>query len=409
MNVIENTDLLCAETLMHVVNHLSVFPKCDRQWEDKFGVEGAKVGDSIRIRKPVNFDIREGMLFSAQPLQDPYLNFGVDQHFGVDFEYDVIEKTLSLDRISERYLQPLGRRIANEVDVRVNRTAARGATNFFGTPGTNPTSVATYQSAMSQLKNLGVPKSGFPDIVQTPDAQQAVVTDLRGLIEPGGTIAKQNLNGAMYRAFGANWDYDQNLYVHTTGAATGSGLISAANQSGASVTTDDWTASTAGILKNGDKLNFPGCYAVNPVTGAPLGFLRTFTVTADVDSDGAGAATVPIDPAIVLTGPYKNVSASPDNDGGVQLFGHVSTYASKVTPMQLVIGDRKAIAVAVVGLEKPTGGVDASYKSDDQAGISILMTRQFDINTFKTKVRADVLIGIKVVLPDMLSVVPCAS
>lgn len=408
MNVIENTDLLCQETLMHVVNNLTVFPKCDRQWEDKFGREGGKVGDSIRIRKPVNFDIREGMLFSAQALQDPYLTFSVDQHFGVDFEYDVIEKTLSLDRMSERYLQPMGRRIANEVDVRINRTAARGATNFFGTPGTNPTTVATYQSAMAQLLNLGVPK-GFRDIIQTPDSQQAIVTDLRGLIEPGGTIAKQNLNGAMFRAFGANWDYDQNLYVHTTGAATGSGLVHGANQSGATIATDDWTVSTVGILKNGDKLNFPGCYAVNPVTGAQLGFLRTFTVTADCDSDGAGEAIVPIDPAIILTGPYKNVSASPDNDGGVQLFGHVSSYASKVSPMQLVIGDKAAIAVSVVGLEKPTGGVDASYKADDQLGISMLMSRQFDINTFKTKVRADVLIGVKVVLPDFLSVVPCAS
>lgn len=409
MNVIENTDLLCAETLMHVVNHLSVFPKCDRQWEDKFGVEGAKVGDSIRIRKPVNFDIRDGAARSAQPLQDPYLNFGVDQLFGVDFDYDVVEKTLSLDKMSERYLQPAARRIANEVDVRINRTAARQATNFFGTPGTNPTSVATYQSAMSQLRNLGVPKDGFMDMVQTVDAQQAIVTDLRGLIEPGGTIAKQNLNAAMFRAFGLNWDYDQNLYVHTTGAATGSGLVKGANQSGASIITDDWTVSTVGILKNGDKLNFPGCYAVNTVTGAQLGFLRTFTVTADQDSDGAGECTVPIDPPIVLTGPYKNVSASPDNDGGVQLFGHVSTYASKVTPMQLLIGNRAAIAVAVVGLEKPTGGVDASYKSDDQAGISILFSRQFDIDTFKTKCRFDVLIGVKVVLPDFLSVVPCAS
>lgn len=408
MNVIENTDLLCQETLMHVRNNLSVFLKCDNHWEDKFGKEGAKVGDSIRIRKPVNFDIREGNLFSAQPLQDPYLNFSVDQHFGVDFEYDVIEKTLSLDRVSERYLQPLARRIANEVEVRINRVAARGATNFFGTPGTNPTAVGTYQSAMSQLLNLGVPK-GFRDIIQTPDAMQAIVTDLRGLIEPGGTIAKQNLNGAMYRAFGANWDYDQNIYVHTTGAATGSGLVKGASQSGASIITDDWTVSTVGILKNGDKLNFPGCYAVNPVTGAQLGFLRTFTVTADCDSDGAGECTVPIDPAIVLTGPYKNVSASPDNDGGVQLFGHVSTYANKVTPMQLVIGHKAAIAVAVVGLEKPTGGVDASYKPDDDLGLSILMTRQFDINTFKTKVRTDMLIGIKVVLPDFLSVVPCAS
>ena len=404
MNVLENSDIVTAETLMHFRNELSLFTKVDRQWEDKFAKEGAKVGDAISIREPVNFDIREGEAFSAQALIDRVITLTVDQRIGVDFTYSTAEKTLNLDRVSERYLQPAARRLANEVDLRIARAMSQFATLSFGTPGTAPTSVSSYQSALTRLQDLGVPK-GKRHAVVTPAQMQAIVTDLRGLIEPGGTIAKQNLNGAMYRAFGADWDISQNLDTHITGAVTGSGLVKGASQSGASILTDDWTASTTGILKKGDKINFTTVYAVNPITGATLGWLRTFTVTADVDSDSNGDATVPISPAIVLTGPYKNVSNAPANDSDIQLYAHASTYASKTSPTNLVFHP-SACAVAVVGLAMPDGGAKGRYMADEDAGLSMRFVQQYDIDTDKNKCRFDILFGIKMQLPDWCCVVP---
>ena len=404
MNVLENSDVVTAETLMHFRNELELYPKCDKQWEDKFAKEGAKVGDTIAIRQPVNFDIREGEQFSPQALIDRTINFTVDQRIGVDFTYSTAEKTLNLDRVSERYLQPAARRLANEVDLRIARAMSHFGTLSFGTPGTAPTSVSSFQSAMTRMADLGVPK-GKRHIVVTPAVMQAIVTDLRGLIEPGGTIAKQNLNGAMYNAFGGLWDQSQNLDTHITGAVTGSGLVKGANQSGASILTDDWTASTVGILKKGDKINFTTSYAVNPITGATLGWLRTFTVTADVDSDSNGDATVPIDPPIVLTGPYKNVSNAPANDTDIQLYAHASTYASKTSPTNLVFHPA-ACACAVIGLAMPDGGAKGRYMADEDAGISMRFVQQYDIDTDKNKCRFDVLLGIKVQLPDFICVVP---
>jgi hypothetical protein len=406
MNALENTDLLTQETLMHVVNELTLYKLCDRQWEDKFGKAGAQVGDSIRIRKPTNFEIREGEEWVPQGLVDPYINFGVDQQFGVDWYVTSKEKTLSLDRVSERYLMPQARRIANEIDLRIAREMARGAAQSVGTPGTAVITLSTYQTALSMLKNLGVP--GPYHVMQTPDAQQAIVTELRGLFNPQKEISRQNLEGEMFKAVGATWATDNNLYVHTTGAATGSGLIKGADQSGAGLITDDWTASTVGILKKGDKISAAGAYAVNPITGAPLGFLRQFTVTADVDSDGSGEATVPIDPPIVLSGPYKNVSAAPTNDTGVLLFGHVSSYASKQTPLQLVF-NKNACAVAVVGLDKPDAGEKSSYKADEDAGISMRLINWYDGKLDRICYRWDVLIGIKVQLPDFVITVATSS
>lgn len=402
MNALENTDLLTQETLMHVINELQLFKHVDRQWEEKFGKAGAQVGDSIRIRKPTNFSIRDGEEWVPEALQDPYINFGVDQQFGVDWYVTSKEKTLSLDRVSERYLLPQARRIANEIDLRIARTMAQGAALSVGTPGTAPTSLATYTSAITMLRNLGVPAP--INVIQSPDGQAAVINDLRGLFNPQKEVSRQNLEGEMFRAAGATWGWDNNLYTHTTGPATGSGLIKGAGQSGAVLLTDDWTASTTGILKKGDKVSAGGAYAVNPVTGAQLGFLRQFTVTADVDSDGSGNASVPIDPPIVLSGPYKNVSAAPDNDTGFLLFGHVSSYASKTTPMQLVF-NKYACAVAVVGLDKPDAGEKSSYKADEDMGISMRLINWYDGKLDRICYRWDVLIGIKMQLPDFVVVV----
>lgn len=402
-NVLENSDIVVQETLMHFVNNLSLFKKVDRQWEDKFAKEGAKAGDSISLREPVNFDVREGEAFSEQALQDRIITFSVDQRIGIDFAYSSAEKTLNLDRVAERYLEPAGRRLANEVDLRIARTMARECTLYTGTPGTAITSVSTFQTACTRLLQLGVPK-GLRHAVVTPATMQAVVTDLRGLIEPGSTVAKQNKDGFMYNAFGMKWDIDQNLYVHTTGANTGSGLVKGANQSGASLLTDDFTNSSA-AFKQGDKLQLPGAYAVNPITGAQLDHLRIFTVTADVTADGSGNATVPIAPAIVLSGPYKNVSAAPDDDGAIQLYGASgSTNAAKTSPANLVFHPG-ACAVAVIGLAAPEAGASSKYMSDEDAGVSMRVVRQYDINTDKNKVRFDIMFGIKVQLKDFCCVV----
>lgn len=71
------------------------------------------------------------------------------------------------------------------------------------------------------------------------------------------------------------------------GVATGTPLVAGAAQTGASLATDGWTASQTGILKAKDWLQLG--------SGATT---RLHAVLADVDSDGAGAATIDIWPAL---------------------------------------------------------------------------------------------------------------
>lgn len=80
------------------------------------------------------------------------------------------------------------------------------------------------------------------------------------------------------------------------GVATGTPRVKGAGQTGGVLATDGWTPATAGILKAGDYI----------AIGAPS--QRLHMVIDDADSDGAGNATVAIEPALRET---------PDDDAAI--------------------------------------------------------------------------------------------
>lgn len=82
------------------------------------------------------------------------------------------------------------------------------------------------------------------------------------------------------------------------GTATGTPRLNGAGQTGTSILTDGWTINTL-ILRQGDFLQ------IEPAT-------KVYQVTADVTSDGAGNATIPIYPAL-RTSPGDNaaITANP--------------------------------------------------------------------------------------------------
>ena len=82
----------------------------------------------------------------------------------------------------------------------------------------------------------------------------------------------------------------------TQGTSTGTPLVNGASQTGNSIITDGWTASTA-ILKAGDFISFGG---------------ELKQVSADVSSDGSGNATITFQPTI-RTSPSDNAPITVNN------------------------------------------------------------------------------------------------
>ena len=192
---------------------------------------------------------------------------------------------------------------------------------------------------------------------------------LKGLFNSQPTIARQYDNGEMVRALGFDWMADQTVLLHTTGAYATSpaytdGLgfacttVSGAAQTGSTLA----VAALAGPLAKGDIIRIAGVLMVNPVTKAPTGRARTFTVTAAVAS---GATAIPIYPAITgVDGggnsvQYQTVNASPANAAQVYV---VSAPGSQYRKNLAFV--KEAITLAAVDLELPPN-VDAAREVFD--------------------------------------------
>jgi hypothetical protein len=178
--------------------------------------------------------------------------------------------------------------------------------------------------------------------------------------------------------------------------------VTYANSTGANtqtIATDGWPNSTA-VLKAGDVITFAGVYAVNPVPGegtsgkTVMPYLQQFTVTADASSNGSGAATLTISPAIITTGPYQTVDAAPADDATITVLGTAST----AYPQNLGF-HKNAFALVTVPLEMPDG---AAFKArESHNGLSVRCVKDYDIDTDDDIIRLDILYGIKAIYPDL--------
>src|SRR3990167_10805514 len=97
-NVFENTDLVAAKTLDHFENNLVLAKLVDRQWESKFGVSGAKIGDHIDLRRHNNATVREGNAFQAENIEEAVRRLTIDTPLHVDYEVTNAELALDWDR-----------------------------------------------------------------------------------------------------------------------------------------------------------------------------------------------------------------------------------------------------------------------------------------------------------------------
>jgi hypothetical protein len=141
-------------------------------------------------------------------------------------------------------------------------------------------------------------------------------------------------------------------------------------------------------------------YAVNPQTRESTGQLMQFVVTADTGTSSSGEiASLPIAPAMYVSGQYQNINAFPVDGAAVLLFGHANSYANVVAPQNLVF-HRDAFVLATADLVLPQGVHMAARAKDEDAGLSIRLVSDYDIANDRIVSRFDILCGYKNVYPE---------
>lgn len=400
-NSLLNISMITREAMMELKNQLTFAGKVNRQYDEQFAKDGAKIGAVANIRKPVRFAVTNGPALNLQNVADQSVALTVDTQQHVGFQFSSKDLALSVDEFRKRYLKPAITALANQIDYK-GLQQYLNIPSSVGTPGTQPTSVATALLAGQALDENGCPVDELRSIVLAPSTQAAIVGGSLTLFNDQSEVSKQYKKGRMGTAAGFEWAMDQNVSIHSTGAVDGTPAVKTTIVADGSTIAIDGitTASITGAYKAGDVITIGGVYAVNPQTKVSTGQLKQFVVTADANAAGNEIASLSLSPAMVLTGAYQNISAYPVDGGLVKLFGAAATYASKVSPANLAF-HRDAFALAMVDLPLP-GGVDmAARVSDPDAGLSLRIVRQYDINNDVFPCRIDVLYGWKTIYPEL--------
>jgi hypothetical protein len=231
--------------------------------------------------------------------------------------------------------------------------------------------------------------------------------NLKGLFHSGKDISAQYDSGSMERSgtLGMTWRMDQNIYVHTVGTLGGTPTTNGVPANGASsVITQTWTSTT---LNAGDVISFISTStpvnSVNPQSFQSTGSPMQFVVTATT-SDGGGAMTIPIAPAIYATGNLQNVTNLPATSTAIYVFdtpaASFSSISGKQSPQNLVV-QKDFGTIAMVDLPLP-GGTDKAYRAaSKKSGKSIRVIRDYVSLSDQWIQRLDVLYGVAVLRQEL--------
>ena len=163
---------------------------------------------------------------------------------------------------------------------------------------------------------------------------------------------------------------------------------------------DNITVSATANVAVGDAFTIEDIYAVHQITKDSTGQLKTFRVVEVVDGTTLKITPPLVDPA-AGTGAeseiqYQNV----DRDGACSATAAITwlnVNAARINPFWY----KDSIEILPGRYAVPENSCAAVMRGTTDSGLELVMTKQFDINTYKTKFRVDARWGVVNLAPEM--------
>ena len=389
-------DVIAKEALAILDNNLVMAKQVHRGYEDEFGnaMNGYEAGDTVSIRRPTDFTVRDGATASNQDIVEGKVSITVDKQKGVDFGFTSKELTLDIKELSERVIKPAMVQLANQVDADV-MGLYKYVPNWAGTAGQTINSFADFAKGPELLDQYAVPLEGRTAVLSPADHWALLGSQTALYIQDAARGAYRTASLGMIG--GVDTFMSQNVPAHTVGADA-SGTV---NQAITTSTIDyinvkdtmTQTITTSSVNFNpGDVFTIADVNAVNPVTKADLGFAKQFTVIS------YSSNTLVFYPAMIWTGAFQNVKvASGVTDLDTKAITGVGTATNAYR--QNMIFHKNAFALCMVPMVSPPGAVQVSRQS--YKGTSVRLIPTYDGTNDRSNFRLDILYGVKAIDPRL--------
>jgi P22 coat protein - gene protein 5 len=421
------------EALVVLENELVLANRVERQYSNEYAQTGAKVGNTVNIRRPPRYIGTYGPPLNVEDSNETYTPVALNYQFHVDVQFTTQDLALSMDMFKKRILRPQIAAVANRIDSDTAQYAFLNTATVVGAFGVQPASYKIFSDARAVLAAEACPTEGEKNCVLDPITMSAATDAIKGLFNPQVQLGEFVEKGLIARQFaGLDWWEDQNIPSFTTGTgqvnAAGTGvqvkdtlgtaLLTTGWAGSGTINTKNWKTSTA-VVNVGDTIQFTGVYPVNPQNrlqygrtlksfvvlppggfvappngaasqgltygAATLSFGTWNPVTGQYSADGSGFLSLTIGEAIISGGQFQNVTAAPTTN--TQMIINQIPYASTLTTTQSVVSPqglvfhKYAYALAFADLPLPQGVEMAVRAYDDEdVGMSIRCVTQYTID-----------------------------
>jgi hypothetical protein len=380
-------DLVTREALRIAHEKIQFIGTVDRQYDDSFGKTGAKIGSTLRVRKPNQYTRTTGSrVMDVQDQQETTATITVATQDHVDMRFNSAELALTIDEISRRYIEPAVSQLISGIEADFLAFATKATYNVAGTAGTAITSLATPGAARAKLNQNLAPKSDR--YIQMDSITMGnLVNGSSAYFNPSRDISEQYREGLVARTSMADYYENERVWTAQNTADVAGEINGGTLTSGiTSLTVDGLTvAPTAGMV-----FTIEGTYDVHPETKVPYSHLKQFVCSA-----GCTTTNLVFTPAIIYstTDARQNCSGVPTDNDDITFVGSAST--NYVQPLMY---HKEAFQFITADLPLMASSEKCVRRVQD--GLSMRVWQDSDIRNDELLMRIDILYGMAALRPE---------
>lgn len=396
-NTLLTIDMVTREALKVAHETCQFISTTDRQYDDSFAKTGAKIGASLRVRKPNMYSRTQGSrIMDVQDQTEVNGTITVATQDHVDMRFNSVEMALSMDEFSKRYIEPAVKVLVSGIEADYLAASTKATWNCVGTAGTAITTLVVPGAARAKLNQQLAPKDNNRAIQMDSVTMGGLVNGVAAYFNPSGAISSQFKEGLVART--AMADYYENERVWTL-----------ANGSDVTISTDaaalvvdgtgalDFHTATAAQVAIGAVFTIAGVYACHPETKAAYPNLQQFTLV----SGGATSGASVVSPTIYLTGPRKNVVSATGATLATTVFDAATMVfvgLASTSYQQPLMYHKEAFQFVTADLPLMDDAAKCVRRVQD--GLSMRVWQASDIRNDEQLMRIDILYGFAALRPE---------
>lgn len=394
-NSLVTIDMITREALRIAHEKCSFIGSVDRQYDESFAKTGAKIGSTLRVRKPNQYVRTQGSrVMDVQDQNESNGTITVATQDHVDMRFNSAELALSIDEISKRYIEPAVSVLVSGIEGDFLAYATKATYNVAGTAGAGITSLVVPGAARAKI-NQGLAPKDNRSIQMDSVTMGGLVNGVAAYFNPSNDISKQYREGMVARTAMADYYENERIWTLTNTDDVTADTDAAALVTDGGSTIDMHTQLPVAKQTVGSVFTIAGVYACHPETKAAYRHLQQFTITA------VGATTTTVSPSFYLTGAKKNVCSSTGaNLATTDFNAKTLTFvgAASTSYAQPLMYHKEAFQFVTADLPL----MDDAHKCVRrvQDGLSMRVWQASDIRNDELLMRIDILYGMAALRPE---------